>query len=900
MKRNFLRRALALVMVFAMTLSLASMALAADASSNVEVLEPSVAEASVVQPASSDTSTGQSETTVSDVPADTQTPGAEQEPTAPVEEDQSTEGTTDPVEGDQSGTEGTPEDGTSSAEPSEEETPTDTPEDGQTPTDTPENDGEEVPVTDPADGSQTEETPLEDGELSMETETDLWAAAGLGWVQEGKSALNNPLLQFYYKNAAGAVVQAKDSSKSDSDYPDAYQLTQSQMVYDTVNKQNITLPAGIYYFSSSGNFKTPSGDCGNYTVHVIGKDGVETGTKNVCVKFTKQNLTTLTGWIGEVYEQNGWVQDGKSALNNPLLQFYYQDTKGGVVQAIDTYKSSGDYHDAYQITTQQTVYDNVNKKNITLPAGIYYFSSSANLKTPASACTSFTVHVIGANGVETGTKNLCVKFTKINVGTFSCWIGDTSYKGGFMGLDGKAYYAGTGGVILMANKVESGGAFSWAGDKLYRFTQSSKNSRGEAVGAAYTGCVKITKAPESGTMAKITLNQVYYFSKGVCMKADDSYHWFNSKLYYFDNSEKYNGWSVGKLYTGSHKFGSLPTALQGKYKTGVVYYMSKGVGIKDDKSYHWYNGKLYYFNNSSKYNGMSVGTAYSGVHYCGSIPASVKNYTAKRWYVFKNGAGTLLTGVYNRYYCKNGVTTATNGWVKYDGDYYYFKNSKKCITGDKVKLKGIGNTSKYYYYYFKSDGSVWTNLFSKSAAYKANKMQIKVDDGYHNAMFLLYNGSTKSYDIAALQVICSTPSKRGAGKGLSYGTYNLSCAYRHSWLQNLQQSKWYAYCTNLNTTDNKATGYMFHSPQYYRKNDYYSLVTANYNKFGNSNTGGCLRLQTGYVALVYSISQKNTYPNVEVLFNKYNDKGPFGVVKNADIQIPSSQKYDPTTPSGNL
>lgn len=884
MKRNFLRRVLALVMVFAMTLSLASMAFATDASNNLEVIESPAAEASLVEPFSEETSTPDgSETTETDVPAGTETSDDEQEATNPGEGDQSTEGM--------------PEDGTTSTE-TPDEIPADTPEDGQTPTDTPVNGPAEVPTTGTEDGSQAEELPNDGLEEPVDSEVDLWAAAGLGWAQEGKSDLNNPLLQFYYKDATGAVVQAKDTG--DNDYPDAYQLTQSQVVYDTVNKQNITLPAGIYYFSTSGNFKTPSGDCGNYTVHVIGKDGVETETKNVCVKFTKQNLTTLTGWIGAVYEPRGWVQDGKSALNNPLLQFYYQDTKGGVVQAVDTYKSSGDYHDAYQITKSQTVYDNVNKKNITLPAGIYYFSSSSNFKTPSTACAAYKVHIIDESGVETGTKNVCVKFTKQNLGTLTGWIGDTSYKGGFIGLDGKAYYAGTGGVILMANNVASGGAFSWAEDKLYRFTQSSKNSRGEAVGVAYTGSVKITKAPESGDLAKIVLNQVYYFSKGVCMKADESYHWFNSKLYYFDNSEKYNGWSVGKAYTGSHKFLSLPDSLKSKYKTGVVYYLSQGVGIKDDDSYHWYNGKLYYFNNSSKYNGMSVGTAYSGVHYCGSVPASVTNYTAKRWYVFKSGVGTLLTGVHNRYYCKNGVTTATNGWVKYSGKYYYFKNSKKCITGSKVKLKGIGNTSKYYYYYFKDDGSVWTNLFSKSAGYKANKMQIKVDDGYHNTMFLLYNSSTKAYDIAALQVICSTPSSRGAGKGLAYGEYYLSCAYRHAWLQNLQQSKWYAYCTNLNTKNQEATGYMFHSPQYYRKNDYYSLVTANYNKFGNSNTGGCLRLQTGYVALVFSISQKNTYKNVEVIFNKYNDKGPFGVVKNADIQIPSTQTYDPTTPSGNL
>lgn len=611
-------------------------------------------------------------------------------------------------------------------------------------------------------------------------------------------------------------------------------------------------------------------------------------------------------------------------------KYNYLNENGTYSAAKDSYKKGNLYHIAYQIPKSTVT---VKGKKVTIPEGIYFFDENGYCVQPSTIQTLSTKHGLdrciykvrnydAATGVTGKTSTvMSVDFTRDETSTL--YVG-AAFNGGVYGVDGNIYFGQADGTLLSAT-----GSYHWCDDIFCYY--GTKNELG-AIGTPYGSSYKFGSLPGKGTdfyetYPNLKPGVIYFFTKGVVQSCDGTYHWYTDKadknklkLCYFDKSASNGGFSAGTLYSGGKKLGSLPASLKGVYETGVVYYFSSGLPTKCDKTYHWYGQALYYFNNASSHKGYSVGTGYTGVRAITTLPASLTDVYKQGVYTFKNGLPTPYTGAYKTStakgmeYYKNGVKTKYTGWVKYNNKYYYFKNSTLAYNAGTSKdattyLKGIGATGSTYRYTFKSDGSLVTNLFTYKTSYKASKMRIKIDNSTHNTIFLLYDSSKKAYDIAGLQVICSTPQKRGGSNGLAYGTYYLSTTRRWSWLRNTTQSRAYCYCTEIvkyNSSTKKYTtsNFMFHSPQYYldayKSHNYHRLVTANYNKFGASNTGGCVRLQTGYCSLVQQISKANKAGNVQVCFNAYNDKGPFGQVKNADIKIPASQNYDPTTPKSKL
>lgn len=632
---------------------------------------------------------------------------------------------------------------------------------------------------------------------------------------------------------------------------------------------------------------------------------------------------------------------------------------GKQVLCKDLYASGDLFHTAYRLPAGEAT---IGKEKITIPAGVYYFDKDGVCRLPSEDTNYKDAKKLMDHGVyyvvdwETGfnTEKMdyrCVEFTKsTNVKLPSA---GELYNGSFTLKDGTVCFAETvNGKKGVVKTDPTTGIWHWFGEKLYTFTRTVKvyedktDSKKDIVFAAgdpWTGCHKFGSLPKNEVAKKMKTNVIYYFKNGVPQKST-AYRWWNKNntnksgldlrlVQFAADPANADNYPYGTVYSGAYKVATMPGSLKDVLEENVVYYYKSGWPVKDDKTYHWGGQSLYYFENSEEHNGLSVGTPYEGIRKIGSVPAYLKEvfkdvpkYPA--YFEFKNGVGNPYTGAYKAEgakgyeYYKNGVKAKHTGWGAYKKKYYYFDNSSLAFnTGGKKDvtktIKGIGNTGKSYVYTFKTDGSLVTNLFSYNASNKAKAMRIKVDNKYHNAIFLLYNSKAKDYNIAALQVICSTPTDkcRNRGEGLAYGKYVLSTTRRWAWAVNEDQNKSYCKCTEIVKWDSYlgkyvTSCYMFHSPQYKyeakkygtssnketQKKAYHMLYTANYNKIGASNTGGCIRLQTGYCALVQSISSKNKVGGVQVWFNVYNDKGPFGLVKNADVQIPVTQNYDPTTP----
>lgn len=597
--------------------------------------------------------------------------------------------------------------------------------------------------------------------------------------------------------------------------------------------------------------------------------------------------TEETGWR-EVANEDGTIS----------RQYWYQDAEGNVIQAKDYFGTddalaNANAYNAYYIDNNASFTDSSSPEGtVDVSAGYYYFDAEGNA-TSVSTWTLFYVTYINASHQEKADKTRsgykCLGFcAKANqVGNTGVYTAALAKKASFTAPNGKIYLAtgNANGDVYTASTLKKS-TFMW---------HATTHESADKIGMSYQFL------PDKNT------DEVGVW--GIPLTTSVKSIWFG-------NIHSYYPKAPDKKYCYIFKDGR-PTSCDGTLGT---YYNSS------NKTYY-----AVYFANS-KTCGVSVGYYAAQGKYTYFTTAS-KN--TKLYLVSTKGVAKLYTGIYKCYYYKNGVKTKYKGWIKvrntsYDSgtaakiqtlstkyrgitqpayayDYYYFNNSSKCLTGNKKKAPAIDSSDSrsYYYYFDKNTGKLIQNLFTYNTAFKASKMQIICDGKHtnHNTTFLLYNSSTKKYDIAALQVICSTPKNPNGKSGIAYGTYYLSSLSRRSWLQNKSKTMWFSYLTYINTTSNKRTGFFFHSPAYSKQS--YKALNSAYNKFGRSNTGGCLRLQTGYCQLVSSISQaqqkKKQYKWVVVKFGNYKTVSPFKRVTQKMIQINLKKfKYDPTTPKSKL
>lgn len=522
----------------------------------------------------------------------------------------------------------------------------------------------------------------------------------------------------------------------------------------------------------------------------------------------------------------GWTVERDEATGECEFSFVYEEN-GETVNAADGYYSIPEATDVQ-----------VDGKSYTFCAGIYAFDED------------------GACKQELGEANVNVEVSKLteedgiytvsHTASLEVALGDVSCEDKIVSSD----------VELFTGVEELSGLY-------HSFTKGVDN-----------GCY-------SGSFMNTSLNAVCYATNGKPLTTTGSYHWYQSALYYFKSTK--DGLAVGTCFTGTHKFSSpLPASLASTYDTGVVYYLQGGKGVEDDGGYHWYNGKLYQFGGSdTQKGGISVGTAYSGYHYCATLPAGLTGYTAKRWYNFKNGTGTILNGYVSSkrtYYNKGVVSTSLTGWKTIGKYTYYFNKGVACSGWNSLKRNG-----KTYKYYFRSDGSLVEDLYAYfGKSYYSKKQRIYVNRYSNNITIYQYNTETKDYDIPLKTMVCSTSKSMN----LKYGTYKISQLGR--WYH---KGKWYwQYLTYIG-----GTGALFHSCRYYSKN-IRTMQVSNYNSMGKCNTDKCVRVAVGTARLIYNLVGSQAKGAVTCKYYYSKDYGPFGhvTIANTTGKLSGTKAKDPT------
>jgi len=255
----------------------------------------------------------------------------------------------------------------------------------------------------------------------------------------------------------------------------------------------------------------------------------------------------------------------------------------------------------------------------------------------------------------------------------------------------------------------------------------------------------------------LKIGSTYYYFDGVYMLSGGTYE-VDGELCKFDKNGKYLGTDTELSGDGWTKSG------------GVYYYFHAGepiVGV------HWINGERYIFD----YDGMMLcgGFVYfEGMWYYTNDDGTIPNYTGWKWlngeWCYFNSSNLPVTGWFQdngkTYYgmlketktdvyiavatgvmylngdlhkfaadgVHQGTTGIENGWYKYSGDYYYFRNGK-AVSGYQV----IDGKS----YYFAS-GVMQTDILTYRGYFGSNG-ELRTTKGWYEIaddiwIYVLDNG----------------------------------------------------------------------------------------------------------------------------------------------------------------
>ncbi len=249
-----------------------------------------------------------------------------------------------------------------------------------------------------------------------------------------------------------------------------------------------------------------------------------------------------------------------------------------------------------------------------------------------------------------------------------------------------------------------------------------------------------------------------------------------------------------------------------------------------------------------------------------------------------------FTGVYQLSYYKNGQPAAADGWVEYNGEFYYFYQNR-ALTGWNY-VKDLSGGKKVYKYYFDGDGILSQNLFKTfGARIRKEKLKIFVNLTTHNVTVYLYDSKKKDYIIPAKSWVCSTARD---GKSTRKGNYYLAKGTATKWFIYKKSKPYHYYQYKVKI---RGTNMLFHSEMYSgtRKN---KLVARTYNGLGTNQTTRCIRSQCGNAYLLYRIAKENRH-SIPVRIYRDKNKGPFGkkTLANSGGRVKSGTKYDPTDPA---
>lgn len=425
-----------------------------------------------------------------------------------------------------------------------------------------------------------------------------------------------------------------------------------------------------------------------------------------------------------------------------------------------------------------------------------------------------------------------------------------------------------------------------------------------------------------------TDKKLYYYSSGFYqtavslknLKTNSCYHLFEGKLYYASSTTlaKYNApvftgrWTnpedgVKRRYENGEPYNGFGLGTQ---STPCLYYYVDGLYQKttDKHGHQVYDGKkslteLEAFLGSGKvWNGKlyvaTKKTLEEGSTSPYASPLTGYRMVSGKLYKYTKGTGVLFTGIYNgtepelsqykgSYFSKGVKNAMPNGWNTIGGKRYYVKSGKFLTGWQYITTNGVK-----YKYYFDKDGVLITDLFAHfGSSWKKKPMTVRVNRNNHTADILVYDSTTKKYDIAAKSFVCSTCEK---SSDFQTGTFKIK--YRRRWwdFTNPKTKKTSYFQYGIRISDKHS---LIHSSSYSKKS-IYSLIRGNYNKLGTNQTFYCIRFQVVNAKLIYD-AWGGGNKSIKIQLVKSSHNGPYGKITLADTtgKLSSKYNYDPTDPA---
>lgn len=211
-------------------------------------------------------------------------------------------------------------------------------------------------------------------------------------------------------------------------------------------------------------------------------------------------------------------------------------------------------------------------------------------------------------------------------------------------------------------------------------------------------------------------------------------------------------------------------------------------------------------------------------------------YYKIRPYVLVNGS--RVYGTYSNIYDK-----PQSGWRYVNGDKLYY-NANGVLVSDIRNLIG-----------------------------KQDSYEIKVNKQRNVVTVYTKDSVTGKYCVPVVSFICS------CGAPTPVGTFEITGKYRWGWLVG---PSWGKYCCRYSGKK------LFHSVPYLREEDPYSLGVSMFNRLGQTESHGCIRLLVGDAKWIYDNCAKGT----KIIIYKDSNAGPFG--KPSAPKLESWHTWDPT------
>lgn len=181
-------------------------------------------------------------------------------------------------------------------------------------------------------------------------------------------------------------------------------------------------------------------------------------------------------------------------------------------------------------------------------------------------------------------------------------------------------------------------------------------------------------------------------------------------------------------------------------------------------------------------------------------------------------------------------------------------------------------TDNYKVYYDKNGNLVkdLRRIIGPQSSYviKVNKQR--------NVVTVYAKDGNNGYIIPVVSFVCS------AGHPTPVGTFYTPAKYR--WLRLIGPS-WGQWCTGIKGD------FLFHSVYYMKENNNKTLPVATYNRLGNTESHGCVRLRAGDAKWLYD----NCRVGTKVIIYNSSYAGPYG--KPSFAKLPYWHTWDPTDPT---